>query len=39
MRFYGRIVYGNRKAPSFLDQAEPEDRLIAVNKLLEEIGR
>src|SRR5260370_768926 len=28
---YGRIVYGNRKAPSFLDQAEPEDRLIAVN--------
>jgi aspartate aminotransferase len=28
---YGRIVYGNRQAPSFLDQAEPEDRLIAVN--------
>ena len=28
---YGRIVYGNRAAPSFLDQAEPEDRLIVVN--------
>ena len=28
---YGRIVYGNRPAPSFLDQAEPEDRLIVVN--------
>src|SRR5437764_9079359 len=28
---YGRIVYGNRIAPSFLAQAEPEDRLIAVN--------
>jgi aspartate aminotransferase len=28
---YSRIVYGNRQAPSFLDQAEPEDRLIAVN--------
>ena len=28
---YGRIVYGNRKAPSFLDQAEPDDRLIVVN--------
>jgi aspartate/methionine/tyrosine aminotransferase len=25
---YARIVYGNRAAPSFLDQAEPEDRLI-----------
>jgi aspartate aminotransferase len=28
---YGRIVYGNRAAPSFLEQAEPEDRLIVVN--------
>lgn len=28
---YSRIVYGNRAAPSFLDQAEPEDRVIAVN--------
>jgi aspartate aminotransferase len=28
---YARIVYGNRAAPSFLEQAEPEDRLIAVN--------
>ncbi len=28
---YGRIVYGNRPAPSFLDQAEAEDRLIVVN--------
>jgi aspartate aminotransferase len=28
---YGRIVYGNRPAPSFLDQATPEDRLIVVN--------
>ena len=28
---YGRIVYGNRAAPSFLDQAAPEDRLIVVN--------
>ena len=28
---YGRIVYGNRAAPSFLDQAETEDRLIVVN--------
>jgi aspartate aminotransferase len=28
---YSRIVYGNRAAPSFLDQAEPEDRLIVVN--------
>jgi aspartate aminotransferase len=28
---YARIVYGNRAAPSFLDQAEPEDRLIVVN--------
>ena len=28
---YGRIVYGNRPAPSFLDQAVPEDRLIVVN--------
>jgi aspartate/methionine/tyrosine aminotransferase len=28
---YGRIVYGNRAAPSFLDRAEPEDRLIVVN--------
>jgi len=28
---YSRIVYGNRAAPSFLDQAEPGDRLIAVN--------
>lgn len=30
-KVYGRIVYGNRPAPSFLDQAEPEDRLIVVN--------
>jgi aspartate aminotransferase len=28
---YARIVYGNRAAPSFLAQADPEDRLIAVN--------
>jgi aspartate aminotransferase len=28
---YGRIVYGNRAAPSFLDQADPQDRLIVVN--------
>jgi len=28
---YARIVYGNSAAPSFLDQAEPEDRLIVVN--------
>ena len=28
---YSRIVYGNRAAPSFLDMAEPEDRLIVVN--------
>jgi aspartate aminotransferase len=28
---YARIVYGNRAAPSFLTQAEPEDRVIAVN--------
>lgn len=28
---YGRITYGNRAAPSFLDQAEPDDRLIVVN--------
>jgi aspartate aminotransferase len=28
---YGRIVYGNRAAPSFLDQADAEDRLIVVN--------
>ena len=28
---YARLVYGNRVAPSFLEQAEPEDRLIAVN--------
>jgi aspartate aminotransferase len=28
---YGRIVDGNRPAPSFLDQAAPEDRLIVVN--------
>jgi aspartate aminotransferase len=28
---YGRIVYGNRPAPSFLDHALPEDRLIVVN--------
>lgn len=28
---YSRIVYGNRAAPSFLDQAKPEDRLIVVN--------
>ncbi len=28
---YGRIVYGNRPAPSFLDHAAPEDRLIVVN--------
>jgi len=35
---YGRIVYGNRKAPFLLDQAEPEDRLIAVNSFFEELG-
>jgi aspartate aminotransferase len=28
---YGRIVYGNRAAPSFLEHGEPEDRLIVVN--------
>ncbi len=28
---YGRIVYGNEVAPSFLAVAEPGDRLIAVN--------
>jgi aspartate/methionine/tyrosine aminotransferase len=28
---YGRIVYGNRPAPSFLEQAESEERLIVVN--------
>ena len=28
---YGRIVYGNQVAPSFLAAAAPEDRLIAVN--------
>lgn len=28
---YNRIVYGNRAAPSFLDQSEPDDRLIVVN--------
>ena len=28
---YSRIVYENRAAPSVLDQAEPEDRVIAVN--------
>ncbi|MBV9825901.1 MAG: pyridoxal phosphate-dependent aminotransferase [Alphaproteobacteria bacterium] len=28
---YGRIVYGNRTAPSFLAQGEPSDRLIVVN--------
>lgn len=28
---YGRIVYGNRPAPSFLEQAEAAERLIVVN--------
>jgi aspartate/methionine/tyrosine aminotransferase len=28
---YGRIVYGNRVAPSFLAQAEPNDRLLVAN--------
>jgi aspartate/methionine/tyrosine aminotransferase len=28
---YGRIVYGNRSAPSFLAAASPDDRVIAVN--------
>jgi len=28
---YNRLVYGNRVAPSFLDAAAPEDRLIVVN--------
>ena len=28
---YSRIAYGNRPAPSFLDQAEPDDQLIVVN--------
>src|SRR5437868_3054772 len=28
---YNRITYGNHPAPSFLDQAEPDDRLIVVN--------
>ena len=30
-RLNGRIVYGNRPAPSFLDHAEPDDRVIVVN--------
>ena len=29
---YGRIVYGNRAAPSFLDRSTAEDRLIVVNR-------
>ena len=28
---YGRIVYGNRPAPSFLEHTEAEDRVIVVN--------
>jgi aspartate/methionine/tyrosine aminotransferase len=28
---YGRIVYGNRSVPSFLTQAEPDDRMLVVN--------
>ena len=28
---YARIVYGRRAAPSFLEHAEPDDRLIVVN--------
>jgi len=28
---YNRLVYGNRTAPSFLEQAEADDRLIVVN--------
>lgn len=28
---YGRLVYGNRVAPSFVAAAEPEDRVIVVN--------
>jgi aspartate/methionine/tyrosine aminotransferase len=28
---YGRIVYGNRAAPSFLEHTEAEDRVIVVN--------
>jgi aspartate/methionine/tyrosine aminotransferase len=28
---YGRIVYGNQPAPSFLSAAQPEDRVIVVN--------
>jgi aspartate/methionine/tyrosine aminotransferase len=28
---YGRIVYGNRVAPSFLAQAEADDRVLVVN--------
>jgi aspartate aminotransferase len=28
---YARIVYDRRHAPSFLEQAEPEDRVIVVN--------
>src|SRR5258708_20020872 len=27
----GRIVYGNRSAPSLLTQAEPDDRMLVVN--------
>ena len=28
---YARLVYDRRRAPSFLEQAEPEDRVIVVN--------
>jgi aspartate/methionine/tyrosine aminotransferase len=28
---YARIVYGRRAAPSFLEHAEPEDRVIVIN--------
>ena len=28
---YGRLVYGNRVAPSFLSAAEPDDRVIVVS--------
>jgi aspartate aminotransferase len=28
---YGRIAYGNRPAPSFLEQSSADDRLIVVN--------
>jgi aspartate/methionine/tyrosine aminotransferase len=28
---YGRMIYGTKRAPSFLDVSEPDDRLIVIN--------